>query len=124
MLRGAQRKCPACGQSHAFAGYLKLADRCNACGTKLGQIRADDFPPYVTILIVGHIVVPLVLLAEQLFRLDLTIQLAIWPAATVLLTLLLLPAVKGAIVGLMWSLKLRGDEVQGEPEAFLPERDA
>jgi uncharacterized protein (DUF983 family) len=33
-----------------------------------------------------------------------------WPTATLLLTLLFLPVIKGSVVGLMWHLKLKGDE--------------
>lgn len=112
LLRGFHRRCPACGCAPAFAGYLKLVPACTACGAPLGQIRADDFPPYVTILLVGHIVVPLILLVEQISPLSLGLQMAIWPLLTLLLTLALLPLLKGAVVGLMWSLRLRGGDDQ------------
>ncbi len=115
LWRGLHRRCPACGQGKAFQGYLKLADNCAACGTPLGQIRADDFPPYLTIFLVGHIVVPLVLLFEQTAPWSMTAQLIVWPLVTLALSLLCLPLMKGAVVGLMWALRLRGGDEQALP---------
>ena len=112
LLRGLRRRCPRCGKGHLFAGYLKLAPACGVCGTGLGHIRADDAPPYFTIVIVGHIVVPLLLLVEQLTSLPLWMPMSGALALTLGLTLLFLPRVKGAVAGYMWRLGLRGDEYQ------------
>ena len=108
--RGLRLRCPCCGEAPAFRGYLKVVEHCARCGAALGEIRADDFPPYLTILLVGHIVVPLLLMAEQAWSWPLWTQMAVWPTVTLLLTLLLLKPIKGGVLGLMWSLRLRGDE--------------
>ena len=110
--RGLRRRCPHCGQGAAFSGYLKLAGACAACGAALGEIRADDAPPYFTILTVGHIVVPAMLLTEQLAHPPLALQMTLWPALTAVLTLTFLPCIKGAVVGVMWAAGIRGDERQ------------
>ncbi len=112
ILRGLGRRCPSCGVGGSFAGYLKIAGTCDHCGEPLGHIRADDFPPYLTIAIVGHIVVPLVLMGERFLAPPMWLTLGVALPVTVILTLGLLPRVKGGIVGLMWSLRLRGDETQ------------
>ncbi len=57
--RGLLGRCPACGKSHLFNGFLRVVPECQNCGAPLGLARADDAPPYFTILIVGHIVIPL-----------------------------------------------------------------
>lgn len=93
-----------------FSGYLKLSDRCDRCSERLGHIRADDIPPYVTILLVGHLIVPMVLLVYQNWQPPTWLSMTVWPLLTLALTLALLPVIKGAVVGLMWSLRLRGDE--------------
>jgi uncharacterized protein (DUF983 family) len=111
--RGLRRTCPRCGGAPSFRGYLTLVEACPSCGEPLGKIRPDDFPPYVTIFVVGHIVVPLALLAERTMAPPLAVQIVLWPALALLLTLALLPLIKGAVVGLMWALGLRGDEPQG-----------
>ncbi len=103
ILRGFRRRCPGCGAAALYRRYLKPVACCPACGESFGQIRADDFPPYLTILVVGHLVVPLILVAERL-GFSTVQQVALFVPATLLLTLLLLPRLKGAIIGLMWSL--------------------
>ena len=111
-MRGLARRCPSCGESHSFSGYLRVKELCPTCQEPLGRIRADDFPPYCTIFVVGHVVVPLVLALERGYGPPAWVHLAIWPAATIAMTLALLPYIKGAVVGLMWALRLRGDENQ------------
>lgn len=110
--RGFKRRCPNCGEGRAFRGYLTVVDRCDACGVELGRIRADDFPPYLTIFVVGHIVVPLALFAEQSYSWSVGLHLAIWMPLALILLLSLLPLMKGAAVGLMWRLGLTGTETQ------------
>ena len=108
MLRGAARKCPACGVGAMFRRYLKVADACPHCGEELHHHRADDAPAYFTIVIVGHIVVGLVLAVEMAYRPALWVHAALWLPLTVILTLVLLPSVKGALVGLQWALRMHG----------------
>src|SRR5207237_9645171 len=86
------------------------AGRCAHFGEALHDHRADDAPPYFTIFIVAHIVVPLVLIVERLWQPSLFVHMAMWIPATLGLTLLLLPAVKGAIVALQWALRMHGFE--------------
>ena len=111
--RGLKRRCPSCGQGRAFAGYLKTAEHCAHCGTQLGHIRADDFPPYLTIFLVGHIVVPMLLMVEQTYGWSAERHMMVWPLMTVVLALLFLPFLKGAVLGLMWAMGMTGREVQG-----------
>jgi len=112
LARGWRRHCPRCGRHTAFAGYLRLAPTCGHCAEPLGHIRADDFPPYVTIVVVGHLIVPLILLTERTWVPPMWLHLSVWLPLTALLTLTLLPRIKGSIVGLMWHLGLKGDETQ------------
>ncbi len=102
--RGLTGRCPACGEGHAFAGYLKVATACAVCGAPLGRARADDAPPYFTILIVGHIVVPLMLLMERVGHPPDWEVGAIFLPLTAILCLALLRPVKGAVLGAMVSL--------------------
>ncbi len=107
---GFRRKCPSCERGRIFAGYLKLADHCPACRAPIGQIRADDFPPYLTIFIVGHIIVPALLYVEATWHPPVTLQMIFWPSLATVLALSLLPVLKGAVVGFMWSIGMKGDE--------------
>ena len=113
MLRGLRGACPACGQGKLFAGFLAVSDSCATCGEKLGQIRADDAPPYFTIFAVGHVVVPGMLWLEKAYAPDLWIHAAIWLPLTLGLTLAMIRPVKGATIGLM--LKLGFGRDAGQP---------
>ncbi|MEX1148200.1 MAG: DUF983 domain-containing protein [Sphingomonadales bacterium] len=110
LRRGLRRKCPNCGNHDAFSGYLTLTPACTGCGAPLGDIRADDAPPYFTITVVGKIVIGLVLMAEKLWQPSTLVHTMVWPALTIALTLALLPLIKGGVVGVMWAVGLRGDE--------------
>lgn len=105
-----------------FAGYLKVRETCAACGEELHHHRADDAPPYFTIFIVGHIIVPLLMALELAAEPPIWVHLVLWLPLTVILSLVLLPVVKGAIVGLQWALRMHGfsgaeDEVE-QPHKF------
>ena len=113
ITRGLKRRCPACGEGHAFSGYLRQVEECSECRERLGHIRADDFPPYLTIFLVGHIVVPLLLIVEQTYQWSTVLHMIVWPALTVILSLMALPLLKGGVLGLMWSMGLNGREIQG-----------
>jgi hypothetical protein len=52
--------------------------------------------------------VPLILFVEERWPLGTTLNLLIWLPITFILCLLLLPPVKGAVVGLQWALRMHG----------------
>ena len=106
--RGLRGHCPACGKAPLFQGFLRVKDTCAACGAPLGLARADDAPPYFTILIVGHIVVPLMFIVERWNDPLPSVWTMAWifVPLTVLLAVGLLRPVKGATVGLMLSLNM------------------
>lgn len=114
LLRGLCQRCPNCGIGPSMEGYLRIRDSCPHCHEPLGLIHADDGPAYFTLLISGHVVVPLVLVAEQQWQPPLVLMMVVAVAVLCLLIWRLLPRVKGAVLGLMWALRLKGDEVQGD----------
>jgi uncharacterized protein (DUF983 family) len=108
MMRGWRRRCPSCGGGALFGGFLKVVPACANCGEDLSHQRADDGPAYLTILIVGHLMAPLLILVWTELRPDpLTLALS-FSAGTVALSLWLLPRLKGVIVGLQWAHRLHG----------------
>ena len=111
--RGFRGLCPACGKSHIFNGYLRVVAECPECHAPLGLARADDAPPYFTIIVVAHIVVPSMLILEKTEAPPMWVQAALWLPLTLVLALALLRPIKGATVGLMLKLgilKSDGDE--------------
>lgn len=108
MGRGFRMKCPSCGTGSLFHKYLKVAPACSSCSEELHHHRADDAPPYFTILIVGHLIVPMVLAVEMAYRPDLWIHAALWFPMTLFLAMTALPLMKGALVGLQWANYMHG----------------
>jgi uncharacterized protein (DUF983 family) len=107
VARGLAAQCPSCGHGSIFKSYIKLRPICLSCGLDLSAFPTDDIPAYFTILLVGHIVVGLLLVTEEIWHPALWIHLAIWPALTLGLTLALLPRLKGAILAIQWSFQVR-----------------
>jgi uncharacterized protein (DUF983 family) len=108
LLKGLACRCPNCGQGRLFAGYLRIAPACSQCGTELHHHRADDAPPYFTMMIVGHLIIGLVLWAEIVYSPPVWLHLVIWLPMTLVLSLVLMRPIKGVIVALQWALRMHG----------------
>jgi uncharacterized protein (DUF983 family) len=118
---GMKLRCPHCGKGHLFRAYLKVADKCEACGEEFFHHRADDMPPYLAILIVGHLLVGLMLELEFHAEIAPWVYLVTMAPAAVILPLILLPSIKGAVVGLQWATRMHGfDEGGRHPDPALP----
>lgn len=109
MLRGAGNRCPACGRTPLFRGWLRVNACCAACGAPLGRARADDAPPYFVIFLTGHVVVGCMLWLEQARHPPIWVHVAIFLPMTLLMALALLRPVKGATVGLMLHMGMLRD---------------
>ncbi|MFN3656010.1 MAG: DUF983 domain-containing protein [Pseudolabrys sp.] len=108
--RGLRGKCPACGHGNMFRKFLKVADSCPNCGEELHHHRADDFPAYLVIVIVGHLLVPIVLAVETDIAPPMWVGMTLWPTVALGACLALLQPVKGAVVGIQWFLGMHGFE--------------
>ena len=101
--RGLGLRCPQCGQGRLFGRFLKVAEACETCGTDNTRYPSDDAPPYLTIVIVGHIILPLALWSNEAWLPSMWLNLWIWVILAVLMTIAMLPFVKGAVVGFAWA---------------------
>ena len=104
--RGLTGRCPACGKTHLFNGFLRVVAGCTICGAPLGLVRADDVPPYITILITGHVVVPLLFMVDRMGEPPIWLMSAIFLPLTLILTIGLLQPIKGGVVGIMMNLNM------------------
>ena len=106
---GIRCRCPNCGKGKLFRKYLKVADRCSECGEELFHHRADDLPPYIAITIVGHILVVGIMHYEMSgAQIAPWIYLAWSVPLSIILPLLMLPSIKGGVVGLQWANRMHG----------------
>ncbi|MBT0958777.1 DUF983 domain-containing protein [Alphaproteobacteria bacterium KMM 3653] len=108
LLRGWRRKCPQCGSGPLFRGYLKLNQKCAVCDLDLTNARADDGPAYLTILLVGHLMAPIIHVVYTQFRPEPLVLATGLSVGCVALALFLLPRLKGGIVAFQWSRRMHG----------------
>lgn len=83
-------RCPRCGQGPLFAGFLRVVDRCAACGFDFSRLNTGDGAAIFIMQIAGGIVVFGALL----------VQIAYNPPIWTML-LVALPLVAGLSLGLM-----------------------
>ena len=107
VFRGLAGHCPNCGKGKLFWRYLKVNPRCPVCDTDLARYPADDGPAYLTILLIGHLIVAPMLFFPIVWRTNPLYSLPVLLTALATVTLLLLPRVKGGWVGLMYSLGVK-----------------
>lgn len=103
ILNGLACRCPSCGKGKLYSRYLKINETCLECGEKLGSARADDFPPYIAIFIVGHVLVGYMLHAEMAGPVDPMFYVWTMIPLAIILPIIMLPSIKGAVVGLQWA---------------------
>lgn len=108
MRNGFFCRCPQCGEGKLFGSFSKTVPVCEHCGLEIHHHRADDFPAYIVVLIVGHLVIGGMLMVETTTNLPMWVHMAIWIPLTVILAIALLQPVKGAIIGLQWALYMHG----------------
>lgn len=116
MKRGFLCRCPSCGEGKLFRTFLRPVPSCSVCHQDYTPQRADDLPAYLTVMLVGHIVVGLFMMVENIGGLSLWAHLAIWVPVTVLLSLVLLQPIKGSIIGLQWALYMHGFDTENPQE--------
>lgn len=108
LLRGWRLRCPRCGAGRMLQGYLTVNPSCPSCGEALHHQRADDGPAYLTILIVGHLLAPVLLFVYSTWRPDPLPMALSFSAAVVALSLYLLPRLKGGMIALQWAKRMHG----------------
>ncbi|MFW8586069.1 DUF983 domain-containing protein [Rhizobium beringeri] len=124
IMRGLMNRCPACGNGKLFRAFLKPVDHCAACGEAMHHQRADDLPPYIVILVLGHVVVGGYMLTDMTFVLPVWVHLTIWAPITIITALASIQPIKGGVIGLQWALRMHGfgGESDGPDDYDIPGR--
>lgn len=84
--------CPRCGQPRLFAGWIRFADRCTACGLDFRQFNVGDGPAAFLTLILGTIVTAAAITLELTVHPPLWLHMLIWFPVT--------------LAGVIWSLRI------------------
>lgn len=121
MSRGFRCRCPNCGKGRLFSKFARCVDQCDVCGEDLYHQRADDFPAYINIFVVGHITVAGFVIVERFTDWSAWAHLALWVPVTIIMAIALLQPIKGAVIGLQWAHYLHGfggdhDEIEPLPD--------
>jgi len=111
-LAGLAGRCPNCGRGRLFAGFLKVADRCDACSFDLKSADSGDGPAVFVILIGGFVVVFAALFVEVVYRPPLWVHAVVFLPAVLAVTLGLLRPFKGVLVALQF--RNRASEVRND----------
>ena len=77
-------KCPKCRARTLFAGWVRFADRCRACGLDFSSFNVGDGPAAFLILIVGAMVVAAALVLDAAAEPPWWVHLVWLPVATAL----------------------------------------
>ncbi len=105
VMRGLRGRCPACGRGRLFVRYLKQAEACEACGAKTGEIEAEDGPPWLTVLMLGPALAALTFISARQESWPLWMRLAGLGVFAVGAVLVMLPRVKGGLIGALWEMR-------------------
>lgn len=110
LLKGWRQKCPECGKGKLLHSYLKVNDTCSNCGLDMSGHRADDGPAYLTILVVGHLMAPLLHIVYFAWRPAPLVTFAVFSIGCLASSLYLLPRLKGVVVAYQWARRMHGFE--------------
>lgn len=112
VVRGLKHRCPECGEGQLYGRYLKVKPVCEACGLKLALYPADDGPAYLTILLIGHLVIAPLLLFPIVWESSAWISIPVLLIGLAVIALAALPRIKGGWIGLMYALGVTSKEAR------------
>ena len=99
---GLAGRCPRCGQGKLFSGFLKVADRCSACGLDLSKADSADGPAFFIMLLVPALIIPIAMWVEFSYQPPLWLHALLWTPLIIGLSVALLRPLKGVMVALQF----------------------
>jgi uncharacterized protein (DUF983 family) len=108
LTRALHERCPHCGEGRLFTAYLKPVQECPVCHESFAHIRADDGPAWLTILLVGHIIVPSLVFVQSHYDWPLWFGVMFWFPLTIALALAILPRAKAIFIAVIWRTRAKG----------------
>lgn len=97
--------CPKCGNGKIFSKYLTLKSQCDQCSESFTELKADDGPAWITMMIVGKIMVGIMLYYELSYDLSFWMSATLWPISFCLVAMIFLPFAKAFFVNMIWRSK-------------------
>lgn len=107
-----QGLCPRCSQRTLFAGLVRFADHCRACGLDYSQFNVGDGPAAFLTLILGAIIVAAAIALELTVHPPLWLHMLIWIPVTAAGVVVSLRAAKAALLALEFTHAAREGRVK------------
>lgn len=109
LRRGAAGLCPKCGEGRLFDGFLSLHTACDHCGFGIHRHAPAAGPAFLSAAIASLFVVPILALTAAITGPHPAVLAGVALAILPLLSVLLLRAIKGAMVGYLWAYDVVSD---------------
>jgi len=111
--RGLIGRCPHCGMAPIFDGYLKVHLNCPHCAAPLGDMPADDAPPYIAMLAVLHVLAIFVVLFYKGYYHPGLVMAAVLLLLLAGVCMVALRMAKGMVIGILLKLGLKRGGLNG-----------
>lgn len=118
--RGVKGQCPRCGTAGLFTKFLRPVGHCPACHQDWSLHQADDFPPYVSIFLTGHLLAPVMIMIGGSAALSMGAKIGIAMVLATGLMLSFLQPAKGGVIALQWWMGMHRFAPGGKIEALAP----
>ena len=102
VVAGLRARCPKCGEGPLYCGFLKVCERCEACGADLSRADSGDGPVVFILLIVGAIGCFGLLFTEFTLHPPVWLQMLIWLPLIGAMTVGALRPFKGVLIALQF----------------------
>ena len=120
MAAGLRGLCPRCGQPGVFAGAIRFAPRCPACGLDLAAFNVGDGPAAFLTLIIGTLITTLAIVVELTFAPPAWVHVVLWLPITILAVLGSLRLAKGMLLWAEYRNSAREGRIDPAPPAPRP----
>ncbi len=111
--RGVCGRCPRCGMAPIFHGYLKVHALCAQCAAPLGQLPADDAPPYIAMLVVLQVLGLFIVFAIHGSYVPSLLAALLLLTALALICMAALRLAKGGVIGILLKLGMKREALRG-----------
>lgn len=106
-LAATHGRCPVCGQGRLWVSYLKTANACGVCAADFKAAETGDGPVVFVILIAGFAACIGLVISLLGFGWPVWLLLSVWPVFAVVISLVLMPMLKGLMIASQLKHKVR-----------------
>jgi uncharacterized protein (DUF983 family) len=104
--------CPRCGASTLFAGPIKFAERCPACGLDYSAFNVGDGPVVFLTMGIGALITVLAVTVDLAFEPGLLVHALLWIPLATLLVVVSLRFAKGLLLALEYRNRAREGRIE------------